>query len=39
MVIYSMARRGISPVVNALSAVLVLVLGGLILGADRLQRR
>jgi spermidine/putrescine transport system permease protein len=39
MVIYSMARRGISPTVNALSAVLVTVLGGLILVADRLQRR
>lgn len=39
LVIYSMARRGISPVVNALSAVLVVALGGLILGADRLQRR
>jgi spermidine/putrescine transport system permease protein len=39
MVIYSMARRGISPVVNALSAVLVVALGALILGADRLQRR
>jgi spermidine/putrescine transport system permease protein len=39
MVIYSMARRGISPVVNALSAVLVAGLGALILGADRLQRR
>jgi spermidine/putrescine transport system permease protein len=38
MVIYSMARRGISPVVNALSALLVVVLGALILGADRLQR-
>ncbi len=39
MVIYSMARRGISPVVNALSAVLMVTLGALILGADRLQRR
>lgn len=38
MVIYSMARRGISPVVNALSAVLVVALGALILAADRLQR-
>ncbi|MBI3696904.1 MAG: ABC transporter permease [Acidobacteria bacterium] len=39
MVIYSMARRGVSPVVNALSAVLVVALGALILAADRLQRR
>ena len=38
MVIYSMARRGVSPVVNALSAILVVALGGLILAADRLQR-
>jgi len=38
LVIYSMARRGISPVVNALSAVLVVALGFLILAADRLQR-
>jgi len=38
MVIYSMARRGISPVVNALSAILVVALGGLILVADWLQR-
>ena len=38
MVIYSMARRGVSPVVNALSAILVVALGGLILVADRLQR-
>ena len=39
MVIYSMARRGISPVVNALSAILVVALGGLILAADQLQRQ
>ncbi len=37
MVIYSMARRGVSPVVNALSAVLVVALGSLILLAERLQ--
>ncbi|HYM10773.1 MAG TPA: ABC transporter permease [Bryobacterales bacterium] len=37
MVIYSMARRGVSPVVNALSAILIVALGGLILIADRLQ--
>ena len=39
MVIYSMARRGVSPVVNALSAVIVVALSGLILTADRLQRK
>jgi len=39
MVIYSMSRRGISPVVNALSTILVVALGGLILAADRLQRQ
>lgn len=39
MVIYSMARRGVSPVVNALSAILVVALGALILVADRLQAR
>jgi spermidine/putrescine transport system permease protein len=39
MVIYSMARRGVSPVVNALSAILVAGLGALILAADRLQQR
>jgi len=38
MVIYSMARRGISPVINALSAILVVGLGALILSAGRLQR-
>jgi spermidine/putrescine transport system permease protein len=38
MVIYSMARRGVSPVVNAISAILVVALGALILVADRLQR-
>ena len=39
MVIYSMARRGVSPVVNALSAILMVVLGALILVADRLQAK
>lgn len=37
MVIYSMARRGVSPVVNALSAILIAALGALLLLADRLQ--
>ncbi|MEZ5353100.1 MAG: ABC transporter permease [Bryobacteraceae bacterium] len=39
MVIYGMARRGVSPVVNAISAVIVVGLGGLILAAEGLQRR
>lgn len=37
MVIYSMARRGISPVVNAISTVIVFGLGALILLSGRLQ--
>jgi len=39
LVIYSMARRGVSPVVNALSAVIVVALGALIVVADRLEKR
>lgn len=39
MVIYSMARRGVSPVVNAISTMIVAVLGVLILVSERLQRR
>jgi spermidine/putrescine transport system permease protein len=38
MVIYSMARRGIRPEVNAISAVIVTVLGSLILFSERLNR-
>jgi spermidine/putrescine transport system permease protein len=38
MVIYSMARRGIRPEVNAISAVIVTVLGSLILLSERLNR-
>jgi len=38
MVIYSLARRGISPTVNALSAVITVGLGTLILVAERLQQ-
>jgi spermidine/putrescine transport system permease protein len=37
MVIYAMARRGANPVVNAVSAVIVVGLGVLILAAERLQ--
>jgi spermidine/putrescine transport system permease protein len=39
MVIYSLARRGVSPTVNALSALITVGLGILILCAERLQRR
>lgn len=38
MVIYAMARRGIRPEVNAISAVIVVVLGSLILVSERLNR-
>jgi spermidine/putrescine transport system permease protein len=38
MVIYALARRGISPTVNALSAVITVGLGALILIAERLQQ-
>jgi spermidine/putrescine transport system permease protein len=37
MAIYSMARRGISPVVNAISTVIVFGLGALILFSERLR--
>lgn len=39
MVIYAIARRGVNPVVNAISAMIVFGLGTLILVADRLQTR
>ena len=38
MVIFQMARRGVSPVVNAISTIIVVVLGGLILISERIQR-
>ena len=38
MVIFQMARRGVSPVVNAISTMIVVVLGGMILLSERLQR-
>jgi len=37
MVIYAMARRGVSPVVNAVSALIVVAFGALILLSQRLQ--
>ncbi len=39
MVIYAMARRGVSPVVNAVSALIVVAFGILILISQRLQTR
>jgi spermidine/putrescine transport system permease protein len=39
MVIYAMARRGANPVVNAISALIVIGLGTFILVAERLQGR
>ena len=39
MVIYAMARRGVSPVVNAVSALIVVAFGAIILVSQRLQNR
>lgn len=39
MVIYAMARRGVSPVVNAVSSMIVVLFGFLILLSQRLQER
>jgi len=39
MVIYAMARRGVSPVVNAVSAFIVVIFGGLILLSERLRQQ
>jgi spermidine/putrescine transport system permease protein len=39
MVIYAMARRGVSPVVNAVSAFIVVVFGILILLSERLREQ
>lgn len=39
MVIYAMARRGVSPVVNAVSALIVVAFGAIILVSQRLQQR
>jgi spermidine/putrescine transport system permease protein len=38
MVIYAMARRGVSPVLNAVSTTIVVVLGTLVLLSERLRR-
>lgn len=37
MVIYAMARRGASPVINAISALIVVLFGGLILISERVR--
>ena len=39
MVIYAIARRGVNPVVNAISALIVFCFGGLILISERLRTR
>jgi spermidine/putrescine transport system permease protein len=39
MVIYAMARRGVSPMVNAVSALIVVVFGTIIVVSQRLQER
>ena len=39
MVIYAMARRGVSPVVNAVSAIIVVAFGAIIVLSQRLQER
>lgn len=39
MVLYAMARRGANPVVNAVSTLIILGLGGLILVSERLRAR
>jgi spermidine/putrescine transport system permease protein len=38
MVIYAMARRGASPVINAISALIVVVFGALVLISERVQK-
>jgi spermidine/putrescine transport system permease protein len=39
MLIYAMARKGVSPEVNALSVLITVVLGTFILAADRIERQ
>jgi spermidine/putrescine transport system permease protein len=39
MLIYAMARKGVSPEVNALTMIITVVLGTFILTADRLEQR
>jgi spermidine/putrescine transport system permease protein len=37
MVIYALARRGISPMLNAVSTIIVIVLGSAVLISERLR--
>jgi spermidine/putrescine transport system permease protein len=37
MVIYAVARRGANPAINAVSAIIVVVLGGLIVVSERIR--
>jgi spermidine/putrescine transport system permease protein len=39
MLIYAMARKGVSPEVNALSVLITVALGAFILAADRIEQR
>jgi ABC-type spermidine/putrescine transport system permease subunit II len=39
MVIYTMARKGVSPAVNAMSALIVIGVGVLIVAAEKLQEQ
>jgi ABC-type spermidine/putrescine transport system permease subunit II len=39
MVIYAMARRGVNPALNAVSTVIVMALGALVMVSERLRRR
>jgi spermidine/putrescine transport system permease protein len=38
MVIYAMARRGVNPALNAISTLIVVGLGALVLLSERLRR-
>jgi ABC-type spermidine/putrescine transport system permease subunit II len=38
MMLYAMARRGANPVVSAISTVILVGLGALILASERLQK-
>ena len=37
MVIYAMARRGVNPVLNAVSTMIVVALGAMVLVSERLR--
>jgi spermidine/putrescine transport system permease protein len=39
MTIYALARRGVNPILNAVSTIIVVLLGAIVLLAGRLQRR